>query len=308
MNESDKTKIRGTIMQSILASFCVSILAIGIATPVVSGPPGELPFGVYDPNGDFTNDPDVQIEHLFLPWEDVFLQSLSLADDYARERGRAVLVTIEPWTWTRSERNRPDVLRRGIAEGAYDINMRTICGQLAEFSSPVTVRWGHEMDDGSGQFIWAGWETEDYIAAYRRAISICREVSDDIQYMWSPLGLENMSGYYPGDDFVDVIGLSVFGYQPWEEEILGAAQTFRGILTPRYQRALTFGKPIVVAELGYSGSQSYVNDWENSVRQDLADFEELRAVIYFNQREVYPWPDGFGFPTWTQRGNVIGAK
>jgi endoglucanase len=270
-----------------------------------AAPPGDMPFGVYDPNGEFTNDPDVQIEHLFLPWEDVFLQSLSLADTYARDRGRAVLVTIEPWTWTRSERNRPEVLQRGISDGSYDINMRTICGQLAEFTSPVTIRWGHEMDDESGQFIWAGWETDNYITAYRRAVDVCREVSDDIQFMWSPLGYENMAGYYPGDDYVDVIGLSVFGYEPWEREILGRALSFKEILAPRYERALQFGKPIVVAELGYSGSSDYVANWEKSVRQNLEEFKELRAVIYFNQREVYPWPDGFGYPNWTQSGNVI---
>lgn len=285
--------------------FALALLAVSASHSAIAAPPGDLPFGVYDPNGEFSDDTDVQIEHLFLPWEDVFLQSLSLADEYAQDRSRAVLVTIEPWTWTRSERNRPDVLQRGIVRGSYDANMRAICARLAEFSSPVTVRWGHEMDDGSGQFIWAGWEPADYIEAYRRAISICRDVSADIQYMWSPLGFENMTNYYPGDDFVDVVGLSVFGFEPWERGILGRARTFKEILTPRYERALTLGKPIVVAELGYSGSAEYVANWENSVRQDLDEFEELRAVIYFNQREVYPWPDGYGFPIWIQSDNII---
>ncbi len=293
-------RMRALVVIGLLAAPAITATA---QTP--GSPPGDMPFGVYDPNGEFSDIRDVQIEHLFLPWQDVFLQSLSLADDYARERGRAVLVTIEPWTWTRSERNRPEVLRRGIAEGAYDINMRTICSQLAEFVSPVTVRWGHEMDDRSGQFIWAGWQPEDYIAAYQRAVDVCREVADDIQYMWSPLGLENMAGYYPGDEYVDVIGLSVFGFQPWERAILGRELEFKEILTPRYERALAFGKPIVVAELGYSGSAEYVDRWEQSVRQHLEVYEELRAVIYFNQREVYPWPDGFGFPNWTRSGHII---
>ncbi len=283
-------------------------VAMLVASSAVAAPPGDMPFGVYDPNGEFEYDDDVVIEHLFLPWEDVYLQSLSLADTYARERGRAVLVTIEPWTWTRSERNRPEVLQRGIARGAYDINMRTICGQLAEFVSPVTVRWGQEMDDGSGQFIWAGWEPEIYIRSYRRAVDVCREVSDDIQFMWSPLGYEGMKDYYPGDDYVDVVGLSVFGYEPWEQKILGEAQSFKDILTPRYERALEFGKPIVIAELGYSGSEEYVSRWENSVRQDLEEYEDLRAVVYFNEREVYPWPDGFGFPDWTVSKRIVDTQ
>ena len=300
-------------------SYCINsfiprrVLRAGIATGLAAllagalgaAPPGTLPFGIYDPNGEFSDDPEVQIEHLFLPWEDVFLQSLDLADDYAQARGRSVLVTVEPWSWSRAERNYPDVLRQGIGDGSYDDNMRAICVQLAAFDSPVTVRWAQEMDDTTSQFIWAGWDSQDYISAYRRVVNICREVSDDIQYMWSPLGDEGMEAYYPGDDYVDVVGLSVFGYEPWEQKILGGARTFRGVLAPRYARALQFGKPIVVAELGYSGTQAYVDDWEGSVRQDLVGFEELRAIIYFNQREVYAWPDGFGYPDWTQNGNVI---
>lgn len=54
------------------------------------------PFGAYDPGGDFTSDKDVVIEHLFLPWEDVYLPSLTDADAYAMERNRALLITLEP--------------------------------------------------------------------------------------------------------------------------------------------------------------------------------------------------------------------
>ena len=294
-----------------LLKTCRSILAVavlasvGLAPPAVAAPPGELPFGVYDPDGAFTDDRDVQIEHLFLPWEDVFLPSLKQADDYALERDRAILVTIEPWTWSRSERNTPSTLRRSITDGIFDSNMSAICEALSHFSSPVTVRWGHEMEDVSGQFIWAGWKPEVYIKSYQRFVDLCRKESDDIQYMWSPLGFKEMEKYYPGDDYVDVIGLSVFGLQPWEKKILGKERSFREILEPRYARALPFGKPVVVSELGFSGDAAYVEKWENDVRQDLEGFDELRAVIYFNQLEVYPWPDGFGLPDWRFGRNIL---
>lgn len=275
------------------------------AATALAAPPGELPFGVYDPEGDFSDDPDVSIEHLFLPWEDVFLPSLFEADAYARERNRSVLVTIEPWTWTRSERNTPSALLSGINDGSYDENMRTICAILDDFESPVTVRWAHEMDDTSGQFIWAGWEPEIYIDAYRHMIDICREEAAEIDYMWSPLGFENMADYFPGQEYVDVVGLSVFGLQPWEREILGEEQSYRDILRPRYERALQFDLPIVVAEVGYVGDPNYVKLWQEDIRKQFEEFPELRAVVYFNQQEVYPWPDGYGLPNWTLGENVL---
>ncbi len=65
----------------------------------------------------------------------------------------------------------------GLLSGEYDGNMRTICEVLGQVKSPVTLRWAHEMDDRSGQFIWSGWNPKDYINAYHRVIDICRSVA-----------------------------------------------------------------------------------------------------------------------------------
>ncbi|MBY6199754.1 beta-mannosidase [Maritalea mobilis] len=290
------------MLTQLSAALAGSLLCAGAA---FAAPPGELPFGVYDPYGAFADDPDVQIEHLFLPWQDVYLPSLAEADAYAAERGRAVLVTIEPWTWTRDERNRPEVLIEGINSGAFDGNMTTICEILGGFQSAVTVRWAHEMEDRSGQFIWAGWEPDTYIGAYRHMVDVCRSVAPDLDFMWSPLGLEEFEVYFPGEDYVDVIGLSVFGLQPWEQDILGEERSFREILQPRYDRAAGFGLPIVVAELGFVGDQAYYDRWFNDVRQDIEGLDQLVAVVYFNQTEVYPWPDGYGLPDWRFDHNIL---
>lgn len=282
-----------------------ALMAAMATLPVHAAPPGDLPFGVYDPYGTFANDPDVQIEHLFLPWEDLFLDSLPAADDYARDRDRDILVTIEPWTWTRSARNTPEVLIRGISAGEYDGNMASICSVLGEFESDVTVRWAQEMEDFSGQFIWAKWEPETYIRAFQRMMDICKGQAPDIKMMWSPLGFADLEDYYPGDDYVDVVGLSVFGLQPWERQLLGGDQSPSDILGPRMERVRQFNKPVVVAEIGFSGDADYVAAWEETIRSLGEEFPELTAVVYFNQTEVYPWPDGFGLPDWRIDGRTI---
>jgi endoglucanase len=275
-----------------------------LAVPLNAAPPGSLPFGAYDPGGDFTDDGGLAIEHVFLPWEDVFLPSLNDADAYARERNRALVITLEPWTWTRDERNTPEALQAGIANGTYDENMTAVCDVLATLQSPVTLRWGHEMDDDNGQFIWAGWEPATYIAAFRKMMDVCRAAAPNIQIMWSPLGDEGMEAYYPGDDYVDLVGVSVFGLQAFDQAEFGRDRSFTDILGPRYARAAAFGKPVVVAEVAYSGTQAYVDGWENDLRQPRPEYPELVGVVYFNQREVYPWPDNLGLPDWRQAFRV----
>ncbi len=287
----------------VVSSLCA--LAFGSAVPAQTVPPGDLPFGVYDPNGDFSELEGVSIEHLFLPWEDVLLPSLFEAENYAKERGRTLLVTIEPWTWSRDDRNSPTVLREGIQNGTYDATMQNVCSALGQLDIPMTIRWAQEMEDPSGQFIWSNWRPEDYISAFRRMNAICRSNVPAARYMWSPLGYENLADYYPGDDVVDVVGLSVFSFEPWEEAVLNQAQSFEDIFGPRYERAVTLGKPIMVAELGFSGDAEHVAQWNADVRTMSASYPELEAVVYFAQKEVYPWPDGFGYPNWRQTAHVL---
>lgn len=287
------------IWRAAAGPLALTLMIFGAApAPGLAAPPGPMPFGVYDPGGDFQNDPEVAIEHLFLPWEDIYLPSLSDADAYAVERNRAVLVTLEPWTWTVSERNSPQALQLGIGEGAYDANITSICGMLGRFVSPVTLRWGHEMDDDNGQFLWAGWDPDTYISAFRRVIDICRISAPNINVMWSPLGEEGMERYYPGDSYVDLVGVSVFGLQAFDQLNFGQDRSFTEIFAPRYIRAARFGKPVVVAELAYSGDADYVDAWEREVRKLRPEYPGLVGVVYFNQKDVYPWPDDLGYPDW----------
>ncbi len=288
--------------RAVLSGAAVGLtLATGSA---LAAPPGTVPFGVYDPEGSFSQDGEVSIEHVFLPWQGVDLDTLTAADAYARERDRSLLVTVEPWTW--GETSSVETLRNKILSGGHDATMRSVCRALEPLQSPVTVRWAQEMDNPNGHFPWALWEPDDHVEAYRRMVGVCRSVAPGLRFMWSPAGVEGMEAYYPGDDVVDVIGLSVFGLQEYEREHLGGEHSFAEILAPRYDRAVTFGKPIQVAELGFLGDDAYLDEWYNSVREPQDSFTELTAVIYFNRQEVWPWPNDFGLPDWrhsAQRDN-----
>ncbi|HWT64368.1 MAG TPA: beta-mannosidase, partial [Ochrobactrum sp.] len=113
-----------------------------------------------------------------------------------------------------------------------------------------------------------------------------------------PKGDEGLEAYYPGDGYVDVIGLSVFGYEPYDMLELAHASTFVERAKPGYDRVVGFKKPIVIAELGYEGSDAYVRAWAQETNKPHPEFPALTATVYFNDREVYPWPRGVGRPDW----------
>lgn len=264
-----------------------------------------VPFGAYDPQGNFTDDKFPKIEHLFLPWMDVDLALLYQADAYVLARHRDLLITIEPWSWAKNRRIRPDDLYVSIENGNYDPTINKICGIVAGYKSTTTIRWAQEMEDHIGRYSWQYWSAAEYKKAYRHFVQLCRAVAPNAKFLWSPKGLENLADYYPGDDVVDIVGLSVFGYQPFDQGEVGHDQTFVDILTPGYERAVKLGKPIWVAELGYSGDKTYVANWQKQVEVKYAQFPKLETIVYFNDKEVWPWMKGYGLPDWRVDHNII---
>ena len=260
-------------------------------------------FGSYDPYGDFSSEKSVATEHLFLPWEDVELASLPAADEYARARGRNVLITVEPWSWSLDWNVSTRELRNLILSGKRDANMRAILSAVSGYKSPLVIRWAQEMDNPSGRFTWANWNPADYVRAYRRMAGIVREMLPNARMMWSPKGEKSLRSYYPGDKYVDLVGLSVFGLERFDVMQYGKPRSFAESLKQGYDLTAGYGKPIWVAELGYDGGQDYLASWVQDVTSKYAQYPLLEEVVYFNDKEVWPWPNGLGLPNWRVVGD-----
>jgi beta-mannanase len=292
----------GAAMQFVLpgttarAAVLASLSGLFGKKPTINNP--GLKLGAYDPHGDFKDDRGVAIEHLFIPWEDVELTSLNEADAYALARHRTLQITVEPWSWDEDKRVSAAELKNGILSGFYDPNIAAVCGTVGQLKSEVTVRWGHEMETNLGRFIWAGWAPKDYIAAYRHFVDRCRVLAPSAKFMWSPRGDKNLVDYYPGDAYADVIGLSVFALQRRDHDLVGRDRTFDELFAPSYKLVARFNKPVVVAELGYVGDDPYKTQFADSVTKIDPRFPQLTSVVYFNDKEVFPWPDGYGLPNW----------
>ena len=265
----------------------------------------EIAYGVYDPQGTFSKTDSISIEHVYVPWLDADLLSLRDVDNYARQRNRSLQVTLEPRSWSPGWDTRPDQLRDDILGGRYDDTIDAACTALGSLESRVTVRWGHEMEDSIEHFPWSGWAPQDYIAAYRYFVDRCRAVAPDLRFMWAPRGSPNLRDYYPGDEYVDAIGLTVLGLQKYDIATRGSSATFAEILRPGYDLVAGYGKPVAVAELGFSGDAAYEKAWREGIRQAHEGFPLVEAMIYFNSVDPNPWPEDLGNPDWRVESDLF---
>ena len=121
-----------------------------------------------------------------------------------------------------------------VAKGEHD-SLITAFGEWLKSlgNRPVFLRIGYEF---GGE--WNHYDLEQYIIAYKRIKDMLDEMGvNNVAYVWQSHGwgqsLENLETWYPGDDYVDWCGYSIFA---------------RGDEAQMIDFARAKGKPVFIAE------------------------------------------------------------
>ena len=260
---------------------------------------GTVEVGIYDPQNVFLRASQISIEHVFVQWQlaDV-RRRVATALRHASSRNRRLLITLEPWTKAINWVDGADRLFVEVMAGAFDDQLNAVCGEIGRGKNQVWIRWGHEMEDAIHRYPWARNDPSGYIRAYRHVVHKCRALAPNALFVWSPKGERGLDAFYPGDEFVDLIGISIFGMEAWEVSYYGKTRSATENVWEKYQRVSKYNKPIVVAELGISGAPSYTREWIAEFSRKIRAFSLVRAVVYFNDREPHVWPEPYGAPDW----------
>lgn len=272
-------------IQKIIAT-AVPIFPTPTPAPVIELAQDKMLTGMYDPAGTFKDVP-LDIEHYFTDWNDPSSIEAALSD--AEKMKRFPMLTIQPL-------HRPelfaDTTLPDIANGKYeDIIIKMINTIKKHAPQKVIVRWGHEMDL-CRIYDWSSCNATDYIAAYRHVVDLSRSMgATNILWMWSPAGGNpNTKSFYPGDDYVDYIGITGLVSEDWDRHYGNTPQPqgFKQILDQRYNLAPTFNKPLIVAEVGISYSDPDIDreKWLTEAFKAVKDRERyplLAGWVYFNE-------------------------
>ena len=217
-----------------------------------------------------------------LPW-----QSLNSQID----AGRKPLLTWEPYDRDPSGRAVPLSLTQ-IASGAYDAKIRRWAADMSLLHGPVFLRFAHEMNGW-----WYPWGQPKldprsiadpantpavYVSAYRHIVDVFRSVKvNKVAWMWGPNLVDanpavNLSSLYPGDDYVDAVGLS--GYYTKSTDMFAS----RYAATLEALNSVAPTKPIFVGETGVISSSSRSAQIVD-LYSHLLRTPRVRGVVYFSQ-------------------------
>jgi hypothetical protein len=175
-------------------------------------------------------------------------------------------------------------------------------------SPKIYIRYAHEMNIGS--HLWSGPTPSDYVKAWQYVVNYSRKYpnisKNTVQFIWCPnnndIGTLPVAGnettgsgtptppfenYYPGDEFVDWVGVDGYAWRGRGEQ-----QSFEQVMVPALNRLRNLtSKPIMIAEYGVApknqfgydvdGKAAWVKDAFNWISSNAALYN-IKASMYYN--------------------------
>jgi len=197
----------------------------------------------------------------------------------------------------------PEFTLGRIINGDLDDDLRAWARAARDFGSPLMAEYGTEVNGEwfSWNGVWNGGDPaqpdgpERFRDAYRHIIQIARdEGAANILWVFHANNQDvpdeswnRLEQYYPGDEWIDWIGVSVYGAQtPMDKEW----PEFRDMMDAVYPRlaALSPDKPIVVLEFGATSGNPLGDQavWAENALTDLI---------------AGRWPRVIGFSWWNEK-------
>ncbi len=184
-----------------------------------------------------------------------------------------------------------------IDSGVYDANLDTLGNWLRNLARPVYLRVGYEFDNPDFNY-----NAEKYVRAYRHVVDHLRAQGiTNVAYVWHSWAQNNSTAamsWYPGDSYVDWIGVSFFLTE------MSAYMDYIAAI------AVEHNKPLMIAEatpfgIGTLSGQASWDSWFDPFFDFIAA-NRVKAISYINwDWETIPQFQGQGWGNCRIQNNVI---
>ncbi|TAL19909.1 beta-mannanase [Patescibacteria group bacterium] len=184
-----------------------------------------------------------------------------------------------------------------IISGQFDSDLAAWADGAKNFGSEIIVDWGWEMNGD-----WATWNGRHnggqsegprrFGQAYRHIVELMRKRGATnirwafhINYPEYPAETwNNFENYYPGDDVIDLIGVSIYSAQTPTDDFF---PSFESMMEPAYTRLNSMAptKPIYVFEFGATAG--------NPLGSSVTWADKALSAIFSGR-----WPSLRGFAWW----------
>ncbi|MCL1849705.1 MAG: glycoside hydrolase family 26 protein, partial [Clostridiales bacterium] len=217
--------------------------------------------------------------------------------DNAWARGKVLELTFQT-NHTKGEGN----MVYSILNGEYDEFLIGYARIVADFGHPVLFRPFNEMNGD-----WCPYsayhtskDTEIYKALYRYVYQLFLEAeADNVIWVWNPNG-KSYPGfkwndelmYYPGDQYVDVVGLTAYNTGTFYNRYGEKWRTFKELYDELYTRYdLLFGQPLMITEFASASMGGDKEEWVESMFADIRLYDRIKIAVWWDACDY----DAYGY-------------
>jgi hypothetical protein len=275
----------------------------------------KLPEGDLSEVDDFTKNIKHQVGSVvwFPTWDDPFP---TLACDKLDQQGILPHLTWELFWPSEDPNNSRQTDTSGyegfreVLAGEHDAYIDQFARDAKAFNRPVLMRFLHEFN--GNWYVWSGNKNgreaggpERVVAVWQYVVDRFRQVgADNVKWLWVPHGpstdrseepWNKVENYWPGDDYVDWIGLDGYNFypvDPWggQRPLRRFDDCFRAL----YDDCAALGKqPMMIAEFGTGEFESEGFDkaaWiEDAFRKIKTDYPRVKIFTWFNINKELDW-------------------
>ncbi|MFJ6198152.1 glycoside hydrolase family 26 protein [Micromonospora sp. NPDC092111] len=181
-----------------------------------------------------------------------------------------------------------------IARGDFDSYLLSWATGIKALGYPVAIRFAHEMN--GDWYPWSelanGNRPGGYVKAWRHIHDLFRAAGvTNVTWVWSPntrwdSSTPKLSTYYPGDAYVDWVGLS--GY--YGTGAFSRYRSFDAIFDQTITEIRTFTrKPLVITETGASDGHGRKAEWITQTFRALPRHRDIIGLIWFEVNKELDW-------------------
>jgi hypothetical protein len=179
-----------------------------------------------------------------------------------------------------------------IRSGRWDGLLRQRARECREFGAPLYLRWAAEFN---GDWNPCYGRARDFVPAWRHLVGVFRaEGASNVRWVWCPIALEqrfhpyeDWRAYYPGDRFVDWVGMD--GYNWGTTRSWSRWQSFEAIFGPLYADYAR-RKPTMICEVASAEVGGDKGAWIRAMGAGLAGrFARVRALVWFHANKETDW-------------------
>ena len=224
----------------------------------------------------------------------------------AYEKGKTLELTIQTSTVMNGDLDSYNPVF-DILDGRYDWRFRVMAHQIKEVGHPVLLRLNNEMNSD-----WTSYgssacldDPSIYVELWRKIYDIFTEVGVD-NAIWifnpndesfPPCGYNSSMAFYPGDEYVQVFGVTGYNTGTYYDELNGEkwktfSEIYDNIMTKHHHVYDNF--PWIITEFASSSIGGDKVQWINDMFRDLKKYKNIKMAFWFNSADLDERPEFAG--------------